>query len=162
MQEAFQAEERKVLEWRCLTCGKTEPPTGKGYSNLLSHPCKKRQIWLVDKESGEKLANNIGQAISQGYIPKKGEKGTDLSGDGKGEEKEVTVPEIVGDSLIRYTITLPVDAFTLFNIVRGLGLENPDMLFDEWLFACITERIRLGYKKQLVLCDIPESEEVTQ
>lgn len=152
-QKNSKTDEHRNLEWKCLTCDTSAPPTGKGYSDLLKHACTDRKIWLVDTDTGEQLANNIRQAQSKGLVAKKGEEGEVK----EKAEKEVASPEIIGDGIIRYTVTLPADAFTLFNIVRATDLEKPDKLFDEWLWDCIRERIRLGYRKQLVLCDIEEA-----
>lgn len=69
--------------------------------------------------------------------------------------KEITTPEI-SDGLIRYTVTLPADAWTHFNIARGRGYEEDDKPFDEWLWDCIKKRFELDYKVQLVLAPLLE------
>lgn len=59
------------LEWRCLTCGITAPPTAKDYASKLKHPCEDRKIHLIDIDTGEDLASNIPQAQALGLIAKK-------------------------------------------------------------------------------------------
>lgn len=56
------------LEWRCLTCGITAPPTAEDYPSILNHPCDNRKIRLVDVDTGEVLASNIPQAQRKGLI----------------------------------------------------------------------------------------------
>ncbi len=62
-------------EWRCLACGFSSSPDGKGYSQAMIHPCaaKKRKLVLVDRATGEILATNIMQAQLKGFIPRKRE-----------------------------------------------------------------------------------------
>jgi len=43
----------RSLEWKCLTCGATAPPTPGAYMGLIQHSCTgKRKIWLIDKDTG--------------------------------------------------------------------------------------------------------------
>lgn len=62
------------LEWRCLTCGITAPPTAEGYASKLKHPCDDKKIHLIDIDTDEDLTNNIVQAQRKGLIPKKDKK----------------------------------------------------------------------------------------
>ncbi len=56
-----------------------------------------------------------------------------------------------------YEITLPADAFTLFNLAKACGLEpNPGKLFDEWIWDCVRARFSKDYKKQLILAPVEE------
>lgn len=86
---------RRNLEWRCLTCGASEAPTGKAYMEFIRHRCTgARKVWLVDKDTGELLANNTKQAIAKGLLAKKApktevtEKKPAISADGDEHIKE--------------------------------------------------------------------------
>jgi len=62
---------RRSLEWKCLTCGATALPTPGAYMGFIQHSCTgKRKIWLVDRDTGEQLANNASQALRLGLIEK--------------------------------------------------------------------------------------------
>ena len=93
----------------------------------------------------------------EGDAFKEGEVYEEEAEEGEAREKprEIRTPEIT-DGVLRYTVTLPADAFTLFNIARGYGLEKDDKLFDEFLFDCITKRFETDYKMQLILAPIEE------
>lgn len=75
---------------------------------------------------------------------------------GKAEKEGKEVKEISSDGIFRYTITLPADAFTLFNIAKANGLERDGKLFDEFVWDCITARFEKDYRKQLILAPIEE------
>jgi len=140
---------------------------------------------LVDAESGEVLANDLDEAMEKGLLepskPKSpagtetppeellgGEAGEEVEPEEEEELKEPSrvkekaekegkeVREISSDGIFRYTITLPADAFTLFNIAKANGLEPKDKLFDEFAWDCITARFEKDYKKQLILAPIEE------
>jgi len=177
---AEQPEPSRNLEWRCLTCEAAVPPTTADYMGFIQHPCQDRKIWLVDKETGEQLANNLKQAQTKGFIPRKGEvpkftgtvayvkKPTELSEvkpkleeKPKGEQKEITEPQVSSEGIFRYTVTLPADAFTLFNLAKSLRLEKDgEKPFDEWLWDCIVARFEFDYKRQLILAPIEREKEV--
>lgn len=72
---------------------------------------------------------------------------------GKGKkEAEVTIPQASTEGIFRYTITLPADAFTLFNLAKACGLEKDgDKPFDEFVWDCIKKRFETDYRVQLVL-----------
>lgn len=151
-QTTTEGSQERNLEWRCLTCGKTAPPAGgKTYMDFIKHPCTgKRQIWLVDTATGEQLANNANKAVQLGLIRK-------VAGKGEKESPEPGQPDVSSDGLFSYAITLPADAFTLFNLAKFSGLEeDSDKPFDEWVWDCITARFRCDYKKQLVLAPVEE------
>ncbi len=75
----------------------------------------------------------------------------------KAKEKETTEPQVSSDGIFRYTIALPSDAFTLFNLAKSTGLEkDKDKPFDEWIWDCITARYKYDYKQQLILAPILE------
>jgi len=70
----------------------------------------------------------------------------------KEKESEITTPQALSSGIFRYTITLPADAFTLFNLAKTCGLEkDSEKLFDEWLWDCIRMRYKTDYKMRLVL-----------
>jgi hypothetical protein len=148
--EPLEGDTGRNLEWKCVTCNATAPPTGSGYSSLIAHSCKDRKVWLVDKDSGEMLANNIGQAQHLGLIKKREKRET------KEEKEDIKEPQLVSDGFIKQTITLPVDAYTLFNLVRAFKIEKEDKRFDAWIWDCISKRFLLDYKVQLVLAPIGE------
>jgi len=75
----------------------------------------------------------------------------------KAEKEGREVKEISSDGIFRYTITLPADAFALFNIAKANGLEKDGKIFDEFVWDCITARFEKDYKKQLILAPIEES-----
>lgn len=169
--------------WKCVTCNYTSPPTEKGYQRIrghtnFGHPPDKRGFNLIDAETGEVLAKDINEAREKALLVAQDEVAEHIPEEEQalaeelereeveereekkplGEErkaKEVTTPEIT-DGLLRYTITLPADAFTLFNIAKGYGLEKVDKLFDEWIFDCITMRFEKDYKMQLILAPLEE------
>ena len=140
-------------EWRCLTCGKSALPTRGAYMGLLKHKCSgKKEIWLVDKGSGEKLSNQLQQAERMGLLT--GEKAPSKT---TGKEKEVGGPEITEEGIFAYTIHLPADAFTLFNLAKFSGLEKDvEKPFDEFVWDCVLARFRYDYEMELVLAPIPE------
>ena len=73
------------------------------------------------------------------------------------KEKEITTPQASSEGIFRYTITLPADAFTLFNLAKACGLEKDGRkLFDEWVWDCIRKRYESDYKMQLVLAPVEE------
>ena len=72
---------------------------------------------------------------------------------GKGETAE---PQVDAFGILRYTVTLPADAFTLFNMAKVAGLEKSDKVFDVWLWDCVRKRFEKDYKMQVVLAGIAE------
>ncbi|MBA7558417.1 hypothetical protein ES708_00020 [subsurface metagenome] len=79
----------------------------------------------------------------------------------KGKEKEtggeITTPQVSSEGFFRYTITLPADAFALFNMAKAAGLEKDgDISFDVWVWDCIRKRFEKDYKRQVVLAGIGE------
>jgi len=140
---------------------------------------EERKYALVDEDTGTVLANKINEATKKGLLsteePKppteteapseelkeEAELGEELSEEPprvkeKAEKEGKEVKEISSDGIFRYTITLPADAFTLFNIAKANGLEPEDKLFDEFAWDCITARFEKDYKKQLILAPIEE------
>lgn len=146
---------------------------------------EERKYALVDEGTGEVLANKIDEAKKKGFLsteePKLpagtetppeellgGEAGEEVEPEEEEELKEPSrvkekaekegkeVREISSDGIFRYTITLPADAFTMFNIAKANGLEPKGKLFDEFVWECITARYEKDYKKQLILAPIEE------
>ena len=57
------------------------------------------------------------------------------------KEKAITEPAMTPDGIFAYTIHLPADAFSLFNLAKSAGLEKDvEKPFDEWLWECVTKR----------------------
>jgi len=68
---------------------------------------------------------------------------------------EITTVKTAG--IFTYEITLPADAFTLFNLAKACELEtNSEKPFDEWVWDCIRARFSKDYKQQLVLAPLEE------
>jgi len=143
------------FEWRCLTCGKTAPPTRGAYMGLIKHKCSgEKDIWLVDKGSGEKLSHQLQQAEQRGLLT-----GKEPSPKAKDEGKKEGAPEITSEGIFAYTIHLPADAFTLFNLAKFSGLEKDGgKPFDEFVWDCILARFRYDFEMQLVLAPLPEEQ----
>jgi len=73
----------------------------------------------------------------------------------EGGKVELTTVKTAG--IFTYEITLPADAFTLFNLAKACGLEtNSEKPFDEWVWDCIRARFSKDYKQQLVLAPLEE------
>ena len=156
--------------------------------HLLHHakeglPKEERIFRLVDQNTGTVLAEGIKEAREKGLLelekpqpstPKPTEEpseelkegaelGEELSEEPpkvkeKAEKEGKEVKEISSDGIFRYTVTLPADAFTLFNIAKAYGLEQDGKIFDEFIWDCIVARFEKDYKKQLILAPI-EGEE---
>jgi hypothetical protein len=71
------------IEWRCITCSTTAPPSASGYMSLIKHKCTgTKQIRLIAIETGEELALNLRQAQAAGLVRKlKPEEGSGEKGD---------------------------------------------------------------------------------
>ena len=147
-------------------------------------PKAKRGFHLVNESTGEVLAVKLEEAITKGFIvaeptapvsppetkppplekplaevkpetkptakePRKATK----------EKEEITEPVISPDGIFAYTIHLPADAFTLFNLSKFSRLEKDvDKPFDEWIWDCVIKRFEKDYGMQLVLAPIKEEE----
>lgn len=71
------------------------------------------------------------------------------------ERGKVEITTVKTAGVFTYEITLPADAFTLFNLAKACGLEpNGEMLFDEWIWDCVRARFAKDYKKQLILAPL--------
>jgi len=74
-----------------------------------------------------------------------------------GERGKVETTTVKTAGIFTYEMTLPADAFTLFNLAKACELEtNKEKTFDEWVWDCITARFSKDYKKQLVLAPVEE------
>lgn len=133
----------ELLEYRCLTCEEAAPATDREYMLLLKHKCSRPLVRLVRTDTGEALASSPQQARKLGILPEKG---------------VVSQPQVSGDGLFRYTVSLPFDAMTMFNVAKATGHESPDTTFDQWLWDNCRARFRRDYKVQLVLAPIEEVE----
>ncbi len=73
------------------------------------------------------------------------------------ERDEVELTTIRTAGIFTYEITLPADAFTLYNLAKACGLEkDEEKLFDEWVWDCIRARFSKDYKQQLVLAPVED------
>jgi len=170
--------------WKCRVegCNYTAAPTVGGYKTLSGHqlahtglPKAKRGFQLVDETTGEILAQKLEEATAKGFIatkppeppttpvpPAAMEPKPELEPELEPPEaeEETTKAEIItvkNAGTFTYEITLPADAFTLFNLAKACGLEpNGDKLFDEWIWDCVRARFTKDYKKQLVLAPLEE------
>ena len=152
--------------WKCKAekCDYTRPPTLKGYKQLVGHqkehahlPKGERGYRLVDENSREVLAESVREAKEKGFLVAEPPPMGESEGKPQGAEAEVTEVEASSEGIVRYTITLPADAFTLFNLAKFSGLEkDTEKPFEEFLWDCIVARFRYDYKMQLVLAPIGE------
>ena len=166
--------------WKCRVegCAYTAAPTEEGYNKVRGHqlahkgmPKEKRGFCLIDENTGKILAGKLVEAVEKGFIkaepPKLEGQEPELGRleEKKGDEErlpqepekakkpeELTKPQVSTEGIFRYTISLPADAFVLFNIAKAYGLETDgDKPFDEWVWDCIQKRFEKDYKRQLVL-----------
>ena len=152
--------------WKCKAenCDYTRPPTLKGYKQLVGHqkehahlPKGERGYRLVDENTGEVLAESVREAKEKGFLVAEPPPRKESDGKPQGAEVEVTEVKASSEGIFRYTITLPADAFTLFNIAKSFGLEkDSEKPFEEWLWDCIRERFEKDYKMQLVLAPVED------
>ena len=177
---------RAVWKCRVEGCNYTADPTMDGYRKLSGHqlghrglPKEKRGFHLVDEITGEILAQKLEEATAKGFIatkppepttpvppsareikqpepePKQVEPPSDVPETEGGGKVEIATVKTAG--VFTYEITLPADAFTLFNLAKACGLEpNDGKLFDEWVWDCIRARFSKDYKPQLVLAPLEE------
>jgi len=165
------------------TAAPTEEGYNKVRGHQLAHksmPKEKKGSCLIDENTGKILTEKLAEAVEKGFMKaeppkpeeqepelgkpeeKKGEKGKppeepEKPGEPEKAEKpeELTAPQVSREGIFRYTITLPADAFVLFNIAKTFGLEpDSDKLFDEWLWDCIRWRFEKDYKRRLVLAPV--------
>lgn len=136
------------VEWRCLTCGRSVPPTTSDYMGLIRHICEgKPKVRLVDITTGDELATSLQEAQSKGLLtPSK-----------RRFEGRITAPQVSKEGIFNYNITLPADAWTLFHVAKAFGLEtNGSKSFDEWVWDRIRGSFKYEYKMQLILARIEE------
>lgn len=86
------------------------------------------------------------------------------TGEDKGETEEQPEPGLKGvtpTGMIQYTVTLPPEAFTYYNLAMAWDFDGNNgkyKPFDVWLFECITKRFEKDYKMQLVLAPLEEGQ----
>lgn len=80
-----------------------------------------------------------------------------------GQEIGEKHPEIIwsGTSVaLKSEVTLPIEAWSYFNMVRALGFEpdnkdkNLQVLFDMWVWNCILARLLKDYGIQIIAVDV--------
>lgn len=146
---------RPDMEWRCLVCHATAPPSGSGYMKLVRHPCTgDKQIRLVVIETGEELASNWKEAQAAGLLSKP----KDEESPGKELDSSRGGLQVTGDNNIRISITLPAIDLARFNIAKaprpgGVPALEPDASksFDEFVHDCINARFEKDWKMVLIL-----------
>ena len=152
--------------WKCRAenCDYTRPPTLKGYKQLVGHqkehaqlPKGERGYRLVDENTGEVLAENVREAREKEFLVAEPPPSEESDEKSQGVDVEIREAITSSEGILRYTITLPADAFTLFNLAKACGLEkDSEMPFDEWLWDCIRKRYETDYKVHLVLAPLEE------
>lgn len=165
------------LEMRCFTegCDQGGPIASmKDWAEFVKHQ-KGHNPRLVDADSGEVLGSTPNQVkkvlIEEGILEEalKSEDESlpleDTSGkteQGKEETQEQPEPGLKGvtaTGMIKYTVTLPPEAFSYYNLAMAWDFDGNDgkyKPFDVWLFECITKRFEKDYKMQLVLAPVEE------
>ena len=184
--KAVKNQEKTVWRCKAENCGYSRPPTLTGYKQLVGHQKEhadlkkeERGYHLVNENTGEILADSVRQAKEKGFLqtvpeppeektaeeppeektaeePSE-EKATEEPSAEKIEFKEVLEPQVSSEGFFRYTITLPADAFALFNMAKAAGLEKKDISFDVWLWDCIRKRFDKDYGFRVVLAKIGEA-----
>ena len=177
---------RPVWKCRVEGCNYTAAPTVEGYRKISGHqlahtgvPKAERGFQLVDETTGEVLAQKLEEATAKGFIATKPPEPTppvpppapetkpapagepqNLSEAEPPETEErgkVEITTVKTAGIFTYEITLPADAFTLFNLAKACELEtNSEKPFDEWVWDCIRARFSKDYKQQLVLAPLEE------
>jgi len=71
-------------------------------------------------------------------------------------EMQATEFTIEADGVFRVEVILPADAFTLFNMAKGLGLDRRDITFNEWIWGCILKRYETDYRMQLIMAPLAQ------
>lgn len=127
------------LEWKC-SCEETRPPTAGNYMSLIRGAAHKgHKVQLVNKATGEIVATSLKDAERKGITLVK-----EVAPPGK--------PVLTPDGMVDYTLTLPPEAFTFFNMAKNFGLIKDDELtFDEWVYECIGRRFAADYGMEVVL-----------
>jgi len=69
-------------------------------------------------------------------------------------EMQATEFTVEADGVFRVEVILPADAFTLFNMAKGLGLDRRDITFNEWIWDCILKRYETDYQVQLIIAPL--------
>ncbi len=125
------------VEWRCLNCDETRPATVKDFKKFQMH-AKGHKIVLVNKETGEVLAESLQAARAKGYFKEVVE-----------VEKEARTEEVtemlVGEDHETYfpvRAWLPASMFTLFRYARAEKLcDHKDVI------SFICEYAQVGFMK---------------
>lgn len=133
---------KEAREKGLLEPEKPQPPTG------TEAPAPAGEL-LGKEAEGEVIESEEEEEEEPPEEPPRGKEKAEKEG------REV-IKEISSEGIFRYTITLPADAFALFNIAKANGLEKDGKIFDEFVWDCITARFEKDYKKQLILAPIEE------
>lgn len=145
---------------KCKTCGKELPQSQILNHYRLEHPRAKKQPGLVagiplapeTKPPAETPPVLMPPPVAETTPPPPETKPE--AEEMKKDEVEVTTIKTAG--IFSYEITLPADAFMLYNLAKAFELEKDDKSFDEWIWDCVKARYAKDYKKQLVLTPVEE------
>jgi len=139
------------LQWKCMDCEATAPPTTYDYMRLLKHK-KGHHIRLLNNKTGEILASSVKEALSKGIeLPRNGKPSGKLPGK-PGVEPEMGME--LDEEGITLPVTLPPVVFTLFDAAKAAKLVDGDKDLDSWLFECVQKRFELDYNLRLMLVPI--------
>ncbi|MBA7614699.1 hypothetical protein ES703_21968 [subsurface metagenome] len=121
----------------------------------IEKPIEKPTKELTDEErEAVAEAEAMAEALAEAEAEAKAE--AEAEAKARGEEGEITVPQVSPEGILRYTVTLPADAFALFNMAKACGYVDKEKIFDEFLWECITKRFERDWKVQVVIAPLEE------
>jgi len=136
---------------KCKTCGKEMPQTEILKHYRLEHPKKPGLVPGIPLERKPPETPSVPAPPPPAPpVPPPSE----TKPEEKAREVEVTTIKTAG--IFSYEVTLPADAFMLYNLAKAFELEKNETSFDEWLWGCIKARYAKDYKKQLVLAPVED------
>jgi len=124
------------LQWKCLTCEVTAPPTNSDYMNLIKH-AKGHVVRLVHTGTGEVLATSPKGAFGKdilipGYNPKGGQKAGGQKAGGQKAGGQKSSGQQQGGEMV--AITQPKPGAIIFSVgLHEIPLE-PQYLYESYLY----------------------------
>lgn len=108
--------------WRCKDCGKERDPTPKEYKVFQMH-AKGHNITLVNKETGELLADGLKDARKKGYFGPAGKESAV-------EMLQVTEMQMTaeGETHFPVRVWLPSSIFALFRYAKAAGYSKHESI----------------------------------
>jgi hypothetical protein len=142
-----------MAQWKLQDTQLVADATEAGYDELKGKRLGQRlkgDIIFIDDEGNEHPdIKSPQQAIKAGLLEKQ------ESEEEKERKKRLGKPTLSSDGLIEYTLLLPPEAFSFFNVAKNFGLiKDPEMDFDHWVFECIDRRFIADYKMVVQLSPI--------